>query len=611
MKKLNKILVSITILSIVFLTMFSYAKVDLEQAYSDGARWGAETGKVYGYKDFVNEKDSDWYDAYLSVFPTNNDLIEFFNLETKDDDDDDYNREFIRGYRNSFLDGYNAGYANIVEETDDDEETSPSAIAGELHGKYFAELDAAQVAIQDYHEGKYNDWTLSYPTEVATKIKYDLYKDSDLYINAFMESYKENFELAYKENYRDTNIELSTAPEENGNLQGNTMGSLKGEADGMLDVIRNNRSNWQSAYNEMISGNDLFTRYNLYRENKEYIDSFEGAFKTAYEIAYQRMYQETNIEIETRNVNYRKVDSNEKIVGYSQYVLNIDGGSKSLESTIPFFIEIDVGTIYSSETYFGISENQLPVSNLNGKLKASGVYDIKVINSDLSVKLQKPIKLSFNFYGSSKAGIYKFVNKQWMYLQTEFDDGVIYTEIPAVDFNGGKFAILIDNEYRPLQDSMLHWAYDDLKVYLKRGYISNETDFNPDSYMTRKEFSRMIRRNTDGMIDYSYSSPIDFVDKDLFLEYQNDINFMVTKGYMNGVSSDLFNPNGYITYNQVEIVMNRIMNEEFSWNDISELMLTERFNKSKVNDFKSNYIDKAEVIFMLNKVLGSEVLFEK
>ncbi|MDM8535114.1 S-layer homology domain-containing protein, partial [Clostridiaceae bacterium HSG29] len=239
------------------------------------------------------------------------------------------------------------------------------------------------------------------------------------------------------------------------------------------------------------------------------------------------------------------------------------------------------------------------------------VYDIKVINSDLNVKLQKPMKLCFNFYGSTKAGIYKFVNKQWMYLQTEFDDGVIYTEIPAVDFNGGKFAILIDNDYRPLKNSMLHWAYDDFQVYLKRGYIKNDSEFNPDAYMTRKEFSRMIRRNTDGMIDYSYSSPIDFIDKDLFLEYANDVNFMVSKGYMNGVSSNAFNPNGYITYNQVEIVMNRIMDEEFSWDDISDLMLIERFNKSNVNEYKSNYINNAEVIYMLNHVLGSKVLFEK
>ncbi|MDM8535038.1 hypothetical protein QUF55_10100, partial [Clostridiaceae bacterium HSG29] len=375
MKKLNKVLISVIILSIAFLTMFSYAKVDLEQAYDDGARWGAETGKVYGYKDFVNEKESNWYDAYLSVFPNNDDLIEFFNLETKDDDDDDYNREFIRGYRNQFLDGYNAGFSNVIEDSEDDDELSPSEIAGELHGKYFAEFDAAQVAIQDYHEGNYNDWTISYPSTVETKIKYNLYMDSGIYVTAFLESYEENYEIAYKENYRETSVDISSAPEENGNLQGTTMGSLKGEADGMLDVIRNSPSNWQMAYNEMINESSLLIRYNLYRENDEYVESFIGAFKTAYEVAYQRMYQETNVEIETRNINYRKVDSNEKIVGYSEYVLNFDGGVKSLESVIPFYIEIESGTIYSSETYFAITENQLPISNLNGRLNASDVYD--------------------------------------------------------------------------------------------------------------------------------------------------------------------------------------------------------------------------------------------
>ncbi len=40
-------------------------------------------------------------------------------------------------------------------------------------------------------------------------------------------------------------------------------------------------------------------------------------------------------------------------------------------------------------------------------------------------------------------------------------------------------------------------------------------------------------------------------------------------------------------------------------------MLSERFNKSKVNDYKSNYINKAEVVYMLNNVLGSKVLFDE
>ncbi|MEA1973980.1 MAG: hypothetical protein U9N10_00330 [Bacillota bacterium] len=607
MKKIIKVLLSIIIISILILPMFSFAKVDLEQAYSDGARWGGETGRVYGYRDLVNEEESDWYTAYLSVFPTNKSLTDFFNL---DEDEDDYNREFIRGYRNQFLEGYKAGYKNLVEDYDGDG-ISPSETAGIEHGKMFAELDAAQTALKDFTEGGYNEWSLNYPNDLALKVKYNLYKDDSIYIDAFLESYKENYELAYKEAFREANNESSLAPESNGYDQGYSLGTAKGETDGLLDLVNGEISNWQNAYNNLIEANTLAFRYNLYRDNKEYMESFKGGFKAAYEIAYQDMYQVVNYEIENKNVNYVKVDTTEKIVEYNSYSVDMVGGNKNVNTSTPLYLELSEGTVYSTNTYIGIKENQFPIRKLGEKIQGTSVYDIDVINDDFSIKFQKPVKLSFNFYGSSSAGIYKFVNQEWMYLPTKFAAGEIYTDIPAVDFKGGQYAVLIDNNYRPLNEALLHWAYSDIKVFIKRGSIDSSVNFNPDSFMTRKEFSLMIYKNTFGTNEKIFNPTVDFVDKELFGSYENAINYMVSKGYMNGIAIDVFDSDGYITYNQVEVVMNRILKNDFKWEDISNSMLTERFKVSKVNDYKSNYINKAEVVYMLNNVLGSKVLFDE
>jgi ribosomal protein L18E len=57
--------------------------------------------------------------------------------------------------------------------------------------------------------------------------------------------------------------------------------------------------------------------------------------------------------------------------------------------------------------------------------------------------------------------------------------------------------------------------------------------------------------------------------------------------------------------------MNRILKNDFSWDEIANTMLRDRFNKSNINVNKSNYINKAEVVYMLNNVLGSKVLFDE
>jgi len=344
-------------------------------------------------------------------------------------------------------------------------------------------------------------------------------------------------------------------------------------------------------------------RYNLYRDTGEYKINFQNGFVVAYETSYQNMFHDINFNKEIKNVNYKRVDSLGGIVEYEEYNLNYLAGSKAENDEIPMYIEIPEGTIYTPEVYFGIVQNQDPIMYLDGKTLASKMYNIKINAEDNEVKLQKPIKVAFNFYGGSNAGVYKYVYGQWMYLPTKFEEGLIYTEIPAVDYNGGSYAVFVDNKYTKINSAMLHWAYQDIKLFIKRGLIPNVADFNPDENITRKEFARLIYRNTYGIKEQFYYATREFIDKMEFKEYENEINFMVARNYMNGVDVNVFEPDGFITYAQVETVINRMFYDEYSWDDTAYYMLTNRFHKSNVNEYKSNYISKAEVIYMLNYIL--------
>lgn len=606
MNKKIKVLLSFILLLVLVLPMVSFANPDTKEAYDLGEKWGDTTGRVYGYRDMIKGEESDWFDAYREVYEDEDYIIDFYDLE---DEEELYVSRFITGLRTGFMKGYIVAYENVIADPEGAEGTSESS--GEDHGKYFGELEGQKAGLSDYSSNNYNDWEDNIPSETAIKNKYNLYKDTDEYADAFIEAFEENFKIAYRESYRDANVESKSVYVSNGYDDGFMMGTSQGEADGAQDIIQGRFSNWQKAYNEYIDESNLMIRFNLYRDNKEYHEHFATGFKLAYESAYQQAYQAVNITIERSNINYKKVDSFANNIAFNTYDVSLTNGNQGTTSKQILSLVFEEGSVFHPDTYIGISESQLPFRELGNKRNVMPVYKINVINDEHFVQLEKPIELRFNFNGDSTAGIYKYVNRQWMYLDTKYDRGQLYTEIPAGDFAGGQYAVLTDSDYRPMTSTSLHWAYKDIRVFMKRGFISPYESFYPDQEITRKEFAQMIYDNTHGARDIEYAATKNFEDQEYFGEYANAIHFMVQKGYMNGVSNTEFNPNGKLTYYQVQVVMDRILDEEFSWYEIEENMLTERFHQSKANEYLSNAINKAEVIYMLNDVLGSQILFEQ
>src|SRR6056297_2490896 len=62
---------------------------ELDEAYNLGAEWGDDSGRVYGYKDYINDNEEDWYAAYLAVYPSRDYVLDFFNLPEDEDEDGD------------------------------------------------------------------------------------------------------------------------------------------------------------------------------------------------------------------------------------------------------------------------------------------------------------------------------------------------------------------------------------------------------------------------------------------------------------------------------------------------------------------------------------------
>jgi len=296
-------------------------------------------------------------------------------------------------------------------------------------------------------------------------------------------------------------------------------------------------------------------------------------------------------------------------ITFTDYNVEFINGNMSSYTTNPISILVPDGAVYTPNSYIGISESPVYHLNTESTYIASDVYEVSVMNKKNDLILEKPIELKFDFYGDTRAAIYKYVNKQWLYLPTRFDEYELITDIPKGSFKGGLYAVIVDNAYQPNRALSLHWANEDLRTFVKRGYI--QSNYNPNLSLTRKEFALMIYRNTYGKRDEYYPEKVVFKDRDTFGPFANAIHFMVEKDYMHGIGNNRFDANGLITYREVVMVMTRILEKGFSWNEISRSMLTERFHQSRANQFLTNPITRAELIYMLNNVLGSQILFEQ
>ena len=94
-----------------------------------------------------------------------------------------------------------------------------------------------------------------------------------------------------------------------------------------------------------------------------------------------------------------------------------------------------------------------------------------------------------------------------------------------------------------------------------------------------------------------------FKDADSFGNFSNITSYGLSHIYINGYSDGTFKPNNPITYNEVDIIMNRVIGYgSFKWIDIANDMLYEKKVRSSSFHNMNDKITRAEVVYMLYKI---------
>lgn len=575
MIKIKVILIAMIILltQSVIVPINSQALSLSDRAYNEGRSAGQIYGRIAGETDYYNGDRSNWRKAHDNE---EENVIEEYNLE---EESRSYRFYFLRGFREEFESAYENGYRE-----DNEDINRNSYDAGINHGENFGSIDGEIYGRKDYYNGEDNNWKNQFPSESYIINKYALNNDSDRYEKGFLYGYKTSFETSYVNAYRNANVESNTAPRENGTAHGEEIGFELGSMLGEIDYSDNKTNDWQRA---VLSDFEIISKYNLYKENIEYRDAFLSGFKDGFRDGYIEAFQSKNIDNGKENINYETI--------------SMEGGEViSSDGNVSLLIEL--GSIYK-EKYISILKQDFPSLYATAPYTPlSNVYTINIENESSDMSLHNNIMLTFKYCGSDRGGIYKLVGNEWRYLYSDINKEEISTKIDMDSYNGGTYAILIDEDYTELKDVHINWAGKEIYTFIRRGYITGYKDrtFRPESNITRAEFITLLSRVMKWNNNTKHDVISNFNDYNDFGLYGDIIAKATSIGLINGYPDDTFKPNNQISYQEVEWIMQRLpKNSNFKWENIADKMLYEKYTRSDSIENRKNNITRAEVVYML------------
>ncbi|OJV66868.1 MAG: hypothetical protein BGO41_05490 [Clostridiales bacterium 38-18] len=465
-------------------------------------------------------------------------------------------------------------------------------------GTAMGTLDGDLAGRADRNANKTSSYSLAMPKDTDIVTRYALNKDSSTYQNYFISAYRAAFEIAYNSGYRAVNLEEYAAPFEDGYAHGKEAGTVQGQLSAMVDFVQSRSNNWLRTYNEFISKGSLTSRYFLDRESSAYKGYFSSGYREAFKNSYIETFQVKNLETEIRNKNARIISMLEDTLYFDEEYVHFTSGVAESEIRTPMSLYFPAATVYEP-TYFATFKTQNTFNFKNTKYTpVSSKYTVSILNNSGSVYLRNPITLTFEYYGSEKAGIYQWIDNQWEYKYTTLTDNSLSIQIPAGYYNGGEYEIFIDEDFKNIADISFNWAYKEIYTLARRSVISDNQLFSPGAYITRAELSDLIYK-TMSISDPLKLSPPTIKDSASLGSYKAAIEYTVGKRYFSLDANSNFNPSGSVTYKDVENMLSRMFLRDIKWREVGNKMLTEKFTKSVgLTDINAK-ITKAEAVYML------------
>lgn len=473
-------------------------------------------------------------------------------------------------------------------------EKSQSQLAvdeGTAYGEQMGTLDGARDAELDFGKGLTMDSKRNQMTDSAIYSKYTVPGESGQFKYAFIREYRASYVNSYDARYRELVYTPFVSTSDRSKGDGDQMGALYGAAAAMKDFVDGESNDSSRALLRFENEKSIVSRFFLSREDSAYAQGFTQQFKMAFKMAYTDFYRDLNLKHETYNLNKVEVNMNEVTLKYKAMKLHFVDGAFTEENNAPVWLSFQNATVYEP-IQFGLYKLQDSFNMKNtSKLKpVSSVFQVSVENSGGSCELRKPVELSFEYFGSEYAGIYKLVNGLWVYQTSYLTDGKVSTYIKDGYFKGGFYAVFIDEEAVKISYNRFHWAKDEIYTLARRGYLSSDQSLKPTKMMTRIEFAKLFYQ----MIEKSKYSQN--------LEYDAMI-YMVNNGYMYKDQNEQFSRYSPLTYKDFELAISAFQKNNVYWAPVADKLLREKFVRSNYNNNRNNPMPRDEVYYGLLNIL--------
>lgn len=459
-------------------------------------------------------------------------------------------------------------------------------------------FDGDNAGRADKSAGRVNNYLTAMPSDTLIISRFELAKDSSLYQTNFITSYKVAFQLAYEAGFRAVNLDIYKTPIELGFEHGLAAGTVQGQVSAMIDFTQGKTDSWERTYNQFIAKGSLVERYFLVRELIAYRNAFAAGFKDGFMNEYVLTFQTKNLETEIRNNNAKAISMKEDVISFQEEYVHFDLGAMTTEMRTPMTLTIPAATIYVP-TYIAMFKTQNSFNSGNVVLTpVSSKYTVAVWNSTGSVALKKPVTLSFEYFGSERAGIYQWINNKWIYQYTTLSDGSLSIQIPAGNFTGGEYAIFIDETYKTVSDITFNWAYKEIYTLMRRDIISDNALFSPNAKITRAQLAQMIYNSVAAKDPLKTTAPT-IADASSLGYYKTAAEYMVGKKYLALDAKKNFNMNNTVSYAEMESMFSMMFLRDVKWAEIANKMLNEKFTKSPGTTNKWGAITKAEAAYSI------------
>ncbi|MCA0386461.1 MAG: hypothetical protein LCH34_12775 [Firmicutes bacterium] len=473
-----------------------------------------------------------------------------------------------------------------------------SVADGKTIGTAVGTFDGDLKGREDANAGKVNNYLSALYADAMIISRYSLANDTATFQTEFIKAYKDSFQTAYQAGYRAVILEKYMVPVEGAYDDGLELGTVQGQVSAMIDFTQSNKNDWLKAYNAYVGKGSLITRYNLLRESATYIDGFSNGYKEGFMKAYVETYQLKNLEAEIRNKNALQMTMLESTLTFDEEIVSFNLGEMGSEFRTSLTLEVPAAAIYQP-TYLAMFKTQDTFGYRSaGLTPVSSKYTLSVWNSSGSMTLKKPITLSFEYYGSERAGIYQWINNRWVYQYTTLTDGALSITIPAGYYNGGEYAIFIDETYKIVSDISFNWAFKEIYTLMRRDVISDNSLYMPNAKITKGQLAQMIYQVQALRSPLLTDAPV-IADSAALGIYKDAAEYMVGKRYMTLDAQGRFNPGAMVSYADLEYTMSMIFTRTVNWSEVSSKMLTEKFTKSPGTTNKAAYMTKAEAAYML------------